>query len=295
MCRMLIACPNKARPLGFSILKSCSILISLGRNAQTIDRKGIGRVFKALEKCKSIMAQYKDTKVYCVATAIFRSASNAKEILASIHEKFGLAFYICDPGEEIMFSACGCRDIFADRYSFVMDMGGGSTEIGLFEKVGGQITMLKWISLPYGLFYFEAQPANVNRAIPPDSYKALQVFLNENFRPHPDHTSLIICRSGIMSIITAYISQHDHVAKSTIHGQAFRVDSITSAIDDITKMSDNEIMSKRLLSNTSHLGSTRRTIGFTRDIIKQLPIKYIILGNAGVKEGMMNLACINDA
>lgn len=290
MCRMLIGCPSKGKPLGFKIVKSCSILISLGKNSDVIDTKGVGRALKALEKCRNVLSQYSGVKVNCIATAIFRSASNAQEVLKSIYEKVGFLFRISDPGEEIMFSACGCKDIFLQGLSFVMDMGGGSTEIGLFERSKDSIKMLDWISLPYGLFYFGALDAN-HKPIPTDSYKALLAFLGDKKMLIRSKISMIICRSGIMTLIASYICRKQNIHKSLIHGRIFDAQYIIKSINSILQMSDLEILQQKLVSNTSHLSSTRGTMLFTREILRRLPVQFVILGNGGVKEGMMHLIC----
>ena len=290
MCRMLVGVRDLEKPLGFRIIKTCSILISLGKNPSIIDSRGVFRIFKALEKCQSMLATYKGVKVQCIATAIFRSASNAAEILSSIYDKFKLSFYVCDPGEEIMFSAYGCRDIMVHQLSFVMDMGGGSTEIGLFQKNQESLSMLKWISLPYGLFYFDGVGAT-NKSIPPDSYRALQFFLENNPQINNNKASLVICRSGIMTILSSYLCKKNKIPKAMVHGRVFDVHYIIQTLNSILQMTDVQIIESKLLTNTTHITSTRGTMIFTRDVLRKMPVQFVILGNGGVKEGMMSLVC----
>jgi exopolyphosphatase/pppGpp-phosphohydrolase len=287
MCRILIATPNPNKALGFQVLKTSSNLVSLGKNSSVIDNKGTQRMFEALQKCIDLLKPHRNASIQCVATAIFRSASNGAEVLNLIYERFGLIFRISDPGEEVMFSAVGCRDILLEGTSFLMDMGGGSTEIGLFSKNRNVIQMLNWISLPYGLFYF-GTTFDYKKPIPTDSHKALSVFISDSLSLIKGKISITICRSGIIS---NYICKRNGIRKEMIHGRIFEISHIIKVINSILEMSDIEIIQQKLISNTSHLVSTRGTLNFTKDILRQLPVQFVVLGNGGVKEGMMCLAC----
>ena len=290
MCRMLIAMPNVARPLGFQVLKTSSTLVSLGKNSNTIDNKGVQRILEALQKCIELLKTYQQPIINCVATAIFRSAKNGPEVLKLIYEKFGLVFCISDPGEEVMFSAIGCRDMLLEGHSFLMDMGGGSTELGLFKKTKNVIEMVDWISLPYGLFYFGTS-FNDRKPIPTDAHKALSVFIENKLSIIKSKVSITICRSGIMTIISAYLCKKNNINKDMIHGRIFEISYIIRTINAILEMSDIEIVQEKLISNTAHLVSTRGTLNFTKEVLQQLPVEFVILSNGGVKEGMMSLAC----
>ena len=290
MCRILIATPNPHKSLGFQVLKTSSNLVSLGKNSTFIDNKGTQRICEALQKCIDLLKPYRNPSIHCVATAIFRSASNGTEVLNLLYDKFGLIFRISDPGEEVMFSAVGCRDILLEEASFLMDMGGGSTEIGLFNKNRNVIQMLNWISLPYGLFYFGTN-FDYKKPIPTDAHKALSMFISNSSSLIKGKISITICRSGIMTIISNYICKRNGIRKEMIHGRIFEINFIIKVITSILDMSDIEIIQQKLISNTSHLVSTRGTLNFTKDILKQLPVQFVVLGNGGVKEGMMCLAC----
>lgn len=287
MCRMIVALPNSSFPLGFYIKKSFSMLISIGENPNVIDAKSIARALKALIRCKEIIDSYSRISYICIGTAIFRSASNSLEAIRVLREKSGIRIKICDPSEEITLSSYGCEDVFVSRYAFLIDMGGGSTEIGLCEKSRGILRTIDWISLPYGLFYFAE---DVVKPIPTDAHKIILRFASQNYPRIP----IIISRSGIMKMISNYICKKISISQDLIHGKVFEIGYVIKAIDQIIRMSDLDLLKNGIVANALHIKSSRASIIFTKMILKTLPIDLVILSHGGVKEGMMNAICKGD-
>ena len=287
MCRMIIATPNPSFPLGFRIKRSFSMLISIGQNPNMIDSKSALRALRAIVKCREIIDLYPKITRVCIGTAIFRSAENAHEVINYLKEKSGIKIKVCDPSEEIILSAYGSEDVFVNKYSFLMDMGGGSTEIGLVEKSKSELKLIDWISLPYGLFYFSEDPI---RSIQTDAHKIILKFGEQNIPKIP----IIISRSGIMNIISNYICKKISISRELIHGKVFEVGYVVRAIDQILRMNDLELIKNGIVSNILHIKSSRGSILFTKTILKTLPIDLVILSHGGVKEGMMNTVCRGD-
>lgn len=290
MCRLLIGQSESDKPLGFNIVRSYAVLISLGKNDAFINQRGVHKTTKAVEQCKALVAEYRCSDMFCIATAIFRSAYNAEKLLKLIESKMEVSFRIIDPGEEIMLSAFGCRDILLNGHSFVMDMGGGSTEVGLFYKQDAQIDMLGWVSLPCGLFFFSGRNLT-SKPMPPDSHKVLNAFLHRSKSLISGKSSLVICRSGIMSIISTFLCKKNNISKTSIHGRVFEKRQIIKTINTIMDMSDVQILQQKLVSNSNYLCSIKGMLIFTKELLNRLPVEIVILGNGGVKEGMMYLAC----
>lgn len=288
MCRMIIAIPNSSLPLGFYIKKSFSMLISIGQNPSLIDSKSVGRALKALIKCKGIIDSFSKITYVCIGTAIFRSATNSLEVIRALKEKSGISIKICDPSEEIALSSYGCEDVFVSKYSFLIDMGGGSTEIGLCEKSKTGLRILDWISLPYGLFYFSE---DVVKPIPTDAHKIILQFASRSHQKIP----MIISRSGIMKMISNYICKKIMISQDLIHGKVFEINYVIKAIDQILRMNDLDLLKNGIVSNALHIKSSKASIVFTKMILRTLPIDFVILSHGGVKEGMMNAICKRNA
>ncbi len=285
MCRLLIAKKDTNNENGFVIVESISLLVALGKNPKFINCSAFYRISTALTKCMTILSKFKGIKIDCIATAIFRSANNATEILQTIHRQFGLKFRICFPDEEIMFSGYGSMHLTKEKQVVVMDMGGGSTEIGLFKTHVG-VAIDSYLSLPYGLFYF-----NTNNFIPTDAYKILISFGDQlKHAQNCEHICFILARSGMMSTLGLYLKQNFKLSLNQILNKKIKTDVIAHAIQKINAMTYDEIIKSKLITNFDYIISTKNSLNFFSMILNILPVKYIILSNYGVREGVIRMA-----
>lgn len=284
MCRLLIAKRDISNENGFVVLESLSSLIALGSNPNKISKNGFYRIGKALRKCCEILMKFKHIKIDCIATAIFRSADNSEDILNKIYSQFGLRFRICLPDEEIMFSGYGSSHLINNSQVLIMDMGGGSTEIGLFTKNTDMI-LNSYLSLPYGLFYFSTKTG-----LPTDSHKILIKFSLDIKYNNKNIDSFVLVRSGIMSTIAIYLKQQYKTTINEIMNKKIKSNIIKNAIQQIIKMTNNEIIMLRLVTNFSYISSIKNSLLFFNAIINYFSIDTIILSNYGVREGIIKMA-----
>jgi exopolyphosphatase/guanosine-5'-triphosphate,3'-diphosphate pyrophosphatase len=101
-----------------------------------IGEAALERILEALCELKK---RWSDEEFHVVATAAFRRAKNAKEVVAKIEERCGFEVEIIDPELESYYSAKGAEFGLrrlgqrADKFLLV-DIGGGSTEIILKHR-----------------------------------------------------------------------------------------------------------------------------------------------------------------
>jgi len=100
-----------------------------------------GRVIPIIRKMKQIMRREGIDVVYSVATAAYRTAKNRDEIIATIKDKTGINVRILSKKEEsiaTMFAYCISSkyklDIMKSSHSVMIDQGGGSTEVSVFNQ-----------------------------------------------------------------------------------------------------------------------------------------------------------------
>ena len=79
--------------------------------------------------------------VYCVATAVYRSARNINSILQIIKQETGLDIWVLTEEEEAeytfwayFYSTKHQEELIQKPYTLLVDQGGGSTEISFFHK-----------------------------------------------------------------------------------------------------------------------------------------------------------------
>lgn len=96
---------------------------------------GIQKASKTLKKFKRILDDLEIDEYYAFATAAIRNASNVREILEKIENESGIRVELVSGEEEGYFSYLGlCLDLGPFDEGYVIDIGGGSTEVTLVRK-----------------------------------------------------------------------------------------------------------------------------------------------------------------
>ena len=110
------------------------ISADLSKNGFILE-KSVNRLFEVLSEYKSLINFHNCDRILVNGTQALRIASNSKEILSKIKEKFNFDLNII-PGEtEALYSFKGALSSFTENENFVMiDIGGASTEIVFGNK-----------------------------------------------------------------------------------------------------------------------------------------------------------------
>ena len=102
-----------------------------------MSEEGIRRLNSSLEGLLSFSEEHGCQKVFAFATASLRGVQNSEYIVESIFEKYSLHIDILSAEDEAL---CSLRGLLTDpeasqvKNGIMIDMGGGSTEIVLFEN-----------------------------------------------------------------------------------------------------------------------------------------------------------------
>ncbi len=115
------------------IIKTADRLVETGM----ISPEAVERIINALREAKEKI-DFND-EINAVATEALRRAKNKDEVIKTIKEKTGVEFKIISPEEEAAFTAkavevCLSRLNIESKNFFLIDIGGGSTEIILKHK-----------------------------------------------------------------------------------------------------------------------------------------------------------------
>ena len=272
----------------YSLVRSFSWMIGIGNHDGYIDAHAINKIILGATKAKKIITMYPGIKVFCVATAAMRSASNADHIRNILRDRCGFICQIIDPGSEVMLGGMGCKDVFLNGYSIFIDMGGGSTEIGLFKKTSHSFALINWISLPYGLFYCAKFTQSVKTEYLTDAAKVMiKNFLGRLFALTNKNIPLVLCKSGVTAFITSYMSKIEFTPRSSFQGKILQKDKLYDVIDAILNMSDVEIIKNKIINHILSIHSLRGSLSLIKEIISLLPTYFVIIGDGGVKEGML--------
>ncbi|MFJ7972559.1 Ppx/GppA family phosphatase [Psychrobacillus sp. NPDC096389] len=107
---------------------------------------GIQILLETLTKFKEILADIQVQHVFAAATAAIRQAENKEEILAYIESKLGLSLTIISTDDEAYYGYLAVIHSTSIETAITIDMGGGSTEITLFENK----ELIHMHSIPFG-------------------------------------------------------------------------------------------------------------------------------------------------
>ncbi|MFN3370200.1 MAG: Ppx/GppA phosphatase family protein [Sphingomonadaceae bacterium] len=160
-CRLLIA-----RPIGdsgeFQVIDAFSRIVRLGEGLLQSGRlsdAAMDRAIAALSACADKLARRGVTQVRSVATEACRRAANGADFVRRVYAETGLALDVITPAEEARLAVLGCQTLIdrKARRTLVFDIGGGSTEVVLLERVNGRgghapgFRMGAWVSVPWGV------------------------------------------------------------------------------------------------------------------------------------------------
>ncbi|AWB45644.1 Ppx/GppA family phosphatase [Paenibacillus sp. CAA11] len=111
-----------------------------------MDLKGVLTIVPVLSQFRQIAEVYHCRIVRVTATAAIRNAGNAAEVVALLNNRTGLRIELLSGEQEAYFGFRGVAASIGVRDGFIIDIGGGSTEITFFQDR----TLQHSISLPYG-------------------------------------------------------------------------------------------------------------------------------------------------
>lgn len=170
-CRLLIA----RRPSGgdaaegngdFQVIDAFSRIVRLGEGLLQSGRlsdAAMDRAMVALSACADKLARRGVVQVRSVATEACRRAGNGPDFVRRVYAETGLALDVITPAEEARLAVLGCQTLIdrRARRTLVFDIGGGSTEVVLLERVNGNhlrdraqgpgFRMQAWVSVPWGV------------------------------------------------------------------------------------------------------------------------------------------------
>ena len=118
------------------------------RNGYLLD-SAMDRALAELKEYRRIAESYGVERILCVGTSALREASNSNAFLEAVQKECGIAIRIISGEEEAYFTYLSVREsvsMEADGHFFIIDIGGGSTEL----ISGTKNELVDCVSLPVG-------------------------------------------------------------------------------------------------------------------------------------------------
>ncbi|USB34336.1 Ppx/GppA phosphatase family protein [Paenibacillus sp. YPG26] len=111
-----------------------------------MEHEGILSIVPVLSEFRNICQSYECGRIRVAATAAIRNAVNADEIVDTLSKHTGLSIEVLSGTEEALYGFLGVAQGIGVSDGFIIDIGGGSTEITLFRNR----ELLHSVSLPFG-------------------------------------------------------------------------------------------------------------------------------------------------
>lgn len=149
-----------------------------------LSNEGILDLIKTLQTFTLFASSHKLVTLIAIATAAIRNATNQQEIIERTHEATGLRIRVLSGEEEAQFGFLGMINSLPVQNGFLLDIGGGSSELTLFLDR----EMIHTFSFPFGCVSFNKK------------YDSKQGLSNEHL-------------SNIQAEVKQALSKHDWISR----------------------------------------------------------------------------------
>ena len=201
--------------------------------------EGIDVLAQTLKSFKEIMDDYGVTDIHAVATAAVRQASNQQEIIKKMHELTGIQLHVLSEEEEAYFGFVAVAHSMDTPSAITIDIGGGSTEITLYENKKLQ----KTFSFPFGTVSLK-QAFVKGSVINPSELKKLEHFIKSQFSSLPwivNKKLPIIAIGGSGRNIAQIHQQKSDYPLSTVHQYGMDYNEMQDLKFDLAMMNFDQL------------------------------------------------------
>ncbi|MDW8801336.1 hypothetical protein P8V03_09230 [Clostridium sp. A1-XYC3] len=296
----------KTRGFNFKSFKREAKLTNTGKGLDAENNMDLeffkAKVIPVIDHFKSALKAHRVDIVYTVATAAIRSAKNNKNILKLIKEECGLNVKVLTKEEEakatldaFMFSGKSYIEDTEQRF-ILIDQGGGSTEITLFEK--GRI--LETYSLDLGTVVLENR-LFVNNNIDTDirrAFKEVDKQINNKLRyyfqkhaPNAEDATCISVGTVITRATGKATNKRQHGTKITLEYIENKIreteDEIAIKYNSVGDVYEAIHGSTEKNENTAEdLAIMRMGLFMYKELMKRFNIKELLVSGTGLWYGV---------
>ncbi|WP_150271554.1 Ppx/GppA phosphatase family protein [Paenibacillus tepidiphilus] len=121
---------------GYRIIKECKYSARLSEKItpeNRLEKRDMDTIIPVLRQFKEICRSFGVERIRAGATAAIRNAANSPEIIAYLSEEAAISIEVITGHQEAYFGFLGVINAFNVQDGFVIDIGGGSTEVTLFR------------------------------------------------------------------------------------------------------------------------------------------------------------------
>lgn len=274
---------------GFRIIKECKYSARLSEKITKegrLERPALETVVPVLLQFKSVCETYGVARIRAGATAAIRNAANSEEIVGFLSEAADLPIEIISGYQEAYFGFLGVINAFDATDGFVIDIGGGSTEITLFRNR----TYRNSISFPFGAVNTNVSfGQNGNWSM--EQIRRLEAFVRVHLEECPwlkeGRGLLLYGLGGTLRTLGKIDQKRRNYSLPNSHGYTLSTETVKKFMETLPSMP----LDKR--KNLEGLSKSRADIIVSGLIIFHTVYQFIDAGGAvisgeGLREGMLH-------
>lgn len=227
------------------IVDAYSRIVGLGEGVKQtglLSQEAMDRTLETLTICRERMDLHHVGRMRAVATEACRQAKNADILVQRILEETGIHLEVIPPEEEARLVLWGCMHSMSGpyEYGFMIDIGGGSTEI-IWLKINQQqtnkkaaMTIVDSISLPFGVVTLRdtyehggAKP-EIYQATRDEICQRIQAFIRKNgIRRHLNANEVqVVASSGTVTTLASLVLKAPRYERHLIDGKDFSLEDL---------------------------------------------------------------------
>lgn len=248
-----------------------------------ISEERIDAMLRVMDEYSSIIRENNCEHVIAKATSAMRLASNSRDIISLVKEKYGIDISVISGDEEARLSFLGATSgVEANKY-VVIDVGGGSTEIVYGSRDSIQFSK----SFLGGVVSFTENHVKHDpplRAETEELDKAIEEKFNELKDKFPQGFS-VVAVAGTPTSLSC-------VKQGLQHYDEDKVENSVLTLEDIEKMAEDfsKIPSKEILRLYPEIMKGREDVIYSgalilKNILKLLPAPGLIVSGRGIRYG----------
>ncbi len=226
---------------------------------------------------------YHVDRTIAVATAAIRNAANGRELVERVVEESGIRLHIISGNTEAYISYLGVINTLDVRDGIIFDLGGGSTELILFQD--RQIK--ESVSLPLGAVN-TTEMFNIRNEMPPSVYSDLNVFLMSRLDKYSwlrQNGLPLIGVGGTARTVAKIIQRARKYPATKIHNYAYSTQTFRTFFN---KLRSTNLEQRKKLSGLSSERSDIILAGSTiiSCLLERTGAKHLITSGCGLREGL---------
>ena len=273
----------------YKIICSFSEILNLGRNLSFSNEFNDEIIEKTIEIFKIISQKLKYYNVLsyrCVATEACRQSINSDELVKRIHERTNIEIEIIPSKEEarLCLKSCLNHNVNLNDFNLVFDIGGGSTEIIIFDSIYSNKDF-DFLSIPIGVINFSEKVSLFKTEKVLGQLEKQMMFFSKKKKIHNEPIS-IIGSCGTVTTLCAIHLKLNYYQKSLVDNTLLEIEDLKQTCNFVKRLSSEE-KEKHPCIGPQRINLLDNGILILEKILESWPVKRILVSDRGLREGII--------